>query len=196
MTYTNMVLDKSHILAFIVNPNKGFKEHYVSSQPLNLYIPYSEYLALIKELVSLKLDILRTSISVYSSALSDGDYSSKMIKLYYYDIALSGLEEIRKSLLSSSKCTRIFGLMDVKKNADILEIDFNESANFVMSNFSDKQRLYLQQMIFKCTNIPADIIMCKNEELVDNIYMYLTSMSYMGIFKYKDRFALNVKEEL
>lgn len=195
MTNTNIVLDKNHILAFLVKPSKGFSEHYVSSQPLNLYIPYTEYIALIKDLIMLNLDILRTSISVYKNALKFGEDSTQMIKLYNYDISLSGLEEVYKSTLKGFPCTRIYSLVDCYNiDLEVKTISFETSAEFIQANFTQAERQELHQLIRSHKNIPMNVL-TEQKELIDNAYMYYLCMAFMGVFKFPKKFIITVKEE-
>lgn len=194
MTNTNVVLDKSHILAFIVKPTNGFTEHYVSSQPLSLLIPYTEYVRLIKELVELNLDILRTSISVYKRALINGETSVAMLKLYHYDIALSGLEELYKSSRRGFECTRIFGSVDCYCGLDVKAVRFESSAEFIQNHFTQNERHELHQLMGSLKNIPENVLTGKGEH-ISNTYMYYLCMGFFGVFKFQKNFIINVKEE-
>lgn len=193
MTYTNVVLEKSHILAFLVKPSNGFTEHYVSSQPLSLYIPYTEYISLVKDLINLNLDILRTPISVYKNALRHGEQSIPMLKLYHYDIALSGLEEIYKSYRRGFQCTRIFGLVDCNSDLEVKSLSFESSAEFIQANFSQVERTELHELINSKKSIPRSIL-TESDDMLVNTYMYYTCMAFMGVFKLQKNFIITVKE--
>lgn len=194
MTYTNVVLDKSHLLAFLVKPTTGFTEHYVSSQPLSLYIPYTEYLSLIKDLTSINLDILRTPISVYRGALSAGEYSTMMYRLYHYDIALSGLEEVRRSYRRGFRCTRIFGSVNSNSSKTVNIVGFESAADFVQDNFTEQERQVLHQFIQKNFDIQIGLLW-KNYELIDNVHMYFMCMAFLGVYKFGKDFIISVKED-
>lgn len=194
MTNTNIVLDKSHILAFIVKPSNGFTEHYVSSQPLSLYIPFTEYIRLVKELIELNLDILRTPLSVYKQALSKGDTGMPMIKLYHYDIALAGLEEVYKSSRRGFECTRIFGSVDCYCGLDVKSVSFNSSAEFVQNHFTQNERHELHEYISSLKSIPQNVLTGQGGSL-SNTYMYYMCMAFFGVFKLQKNFIITVKEE-
>lgn len=194
MTNTNVVLDESHILAFLVKPSNGFTEHYVSSQPLSLYIPYAEYLSLVKDLIKLNLDILRTPISVYINALNRGEDSLPMLKLFHYDIALAGLEEVYKSYRRGFQCTRIFGLVDCYSGLEVKTISFDSSAEFIQANFTQNERQELRQFISNFRDIPMSIL-SEKDELISNAYMYYVCMAFFGVYKLQKNFILTVKEE-
>lgn len=194
MTNTNIVLDKSHILAFIVKPSNGFTEHYVSSQPLSLFIPYTEYLQLIKDLIALNLDILRTPISVYKRALASGDTGIPMLKLYHYDIALAGLEELYKSSRRDFQCTRIFGSVDCYCGLDVKAVRFDSSAEFIQNHFTQNERQELHEYISNLKSIPQGVLTGQGGS-ISNTYMYYLCMAFFGVFKLQKNFIINVKEE-
>lgn len=194
MTNTNIVLDKSHILAFIVKPSNGFTEHYVSSQPLSLYIPYTEYIRLVKELIELNLNILRTPISVYKQALSNGETSMPMLKLYHYDIGLAGLEEVYKSARRGFQCTRIFGSVDCYCGLDVKAVRFDSSAEFIQNHFTQNERRELHEYISSLKSIPPNVLQ-GNGDSISNTYMYYMCMAYFGVFRLQKNFIINVKEE-
>lgn len=189
----NIVLDKSHLLAFLVRPNVGFPEHYVSSQPLSLYIPYTYYISLVKDLIKLNLDILRTPLSVYKKNIKFGDNSLSMLKLYHFDIALSGLEEIFKSYSKGFPCTRIFSLVDCNSELRIETISFNSSAEFIKTNFTQVERTELHEFIRNYKIIPRSIFSEKGE-LLTNTYMYYICMALFGVFKMNKDFIITVEE--
>lgn len=195
MTYTNLVLEKSNLLAFLAKPTNRFTEHYVSSQPLCLYIPYSEYIKVIKDVISSNLNILRHDLSVYKSCLSRGEDSAQMHRLFSYDVACAGLYEIKKSHTKGLPCTRIFGIMDCETNVEVKSISLESSADFVIKNFSQDELKELYNFIYNEFGIPISIIRTKDETLISNAYMFLSCVANLGVYKFRNDFILSTKEE-
>ena len=190
---TNIVLTKNNLLTFFVKPNKGFVDHYVSSQPLSLYIPYTEYVTFVKEFISTDLDVLRNPISVYKNAIKFGDHSINMLKLFQYDVALSALTEIKKSFSKGFSCTRIFGLVDCGTDVEIKSIKFDSAPNFVKDNFTNYEMLDVHSFVQE--NYPmANIIDSNANE--SNIRMYYVCLALMGVFKLKKNYIISMEEEL
>lgn len=196
MTNTSLKLEKNNILAFLVKPNNGFTEHYVSSQPLNLYIPYTQYLSLVKELIYLNLNILRTDISTYKNAISYGDFSTQMLKLYHYDIALAGLEELHKSNNSNHQCTRIFGLIDEYKGKfEVKTISYDNSAEFLVANFSQDERTVFTNLMLKKKSLDFKKVL-ETDEIINNGNMLSIILLCFGVYISENpKFIISIEEE-
>lgn len=199
MIYTNITLNQSQLLAFLAKPNNGFTDHYVSSQPLNLYIPYTSYIDLVKTLVDYNLDITRVPLSNYRNAILKGSNSKYSIRLYYYELALAGLAELRKSHISKKLCTRIFPKIS-QVGLEEKEVIFSETPNFTLENINKDELSSLHKEILDVANIPIDVfnslIIGEDNSLIENTYMYYMCLNYYGIFKYSNiNYVINVKEE-
>lgn len=191
MHYTNLVLNGGQLLSFLVEPTRGFTGHYCSSSPLNLYVPYTEYIRLINDLIKLRLDILRTPLEVYEKAVSNGEYSKSMIRLYYYTIALSGLYELSESCKKEHECTRIFCMFDEEDEKGVTKLEFPQIPEFVLENFSDKERSELIKLIRK--NNGVNVAKVHNQDIKGNINMYYTCLGYLGAYLYNKGVLLNIE---
>ena len=202
MKYEDVILDKDHLLAFLVRPDTGFTEHYVSSKPLNLYIPYTEYLALVKDLVKDNLDILRVPLNTYRERLYANDHVS-LVRLYYYEIAFAGFSELIKSDKRGKLCTRIFDYLDIESNGvPIKKLDFvTESKNFINTNFLNIDKNTNQQELQVIFNLLVDNyhipthFMWPKSGLEYNTHMFYTYVSYFSVFKFWKNYYITFKEE-
>lgn len=194
MTYTNIVLDKEHLLAFLVGRSGVIVEHYVSSQPINIIIPYSEYLSFIKNIVKDDLDILRNPISVYKSALSAGEYSNNMIKMYHYDIFLIGIDELNKSSARSLECTRIFCNIDVENiyKYKKIKVGIDDIVNLMINNFSKEERDLINLKISKLNPVNPNIFNDSNLSINLNMYFYLCCI--LGVYLCNKNFTVILEE--
>lgn len=195
MTRNALTLDKSHLLAFLVRPCIGFTDHYVSSQDLSLFIPYSEYLEVVKEVSSLNLDILRTPVSVYRGCLQDELHPEKMVKLFHRDIALSSLSEVCKSYPRRFQCTRIFGTMDISCSRKVVELKPHESADFVVSNFSQQEQQTLIKEVLNLHDIKSEILKPAEDKTLYDTYMFYRALALYGVYLFNKNFVISFKED-
>lgn len=195
MGYKNVTLDKDHLLAFLVRPDTGFKEHYVSSRPLNIYIPYTAYLALVKDLVSKDLDILRISLSNYKIAFNSKNRDTLLVRLYYYELAFAGFNELIKSSKRGKLSTRIYACFNSEKDEiPVEELDVSNAYDFIKKNFKvynpDEQEVETKilQADLKEKEIPL-LGNPKDKSLEYDGYMYYVYFAYYATYRFwKNKF--------
>lgn len=193
LTNANIVLNKSQLLAFLVKPSNGFSEHYVSSQPLNLYIPYTEYVTLIGELVGSNFNYLKESIDVYRKNL--GNHNS-LYRLFCLDVAKAGFTEVSKSMSDEYESTKILAKYDeiIRPRYTVKDISISETSSVFMEQFTEAERKDLIKHIESNIDIVFSEVL-KKVNNISNINMFLLSAIYYGIYLFDKRIILNIKED-
>ena len=195
MTYYNKVLDKDNLLSIVAKPLGGFKDNYLDSQPLNLIVPFDEYIDLVEYLIENDLDVLRTDIEVYKKLLSskDGRKNPLLYKYFYYDIALSGLAELEKSYLKGKLSTRILADFgdDVSPNKTCM---LNGVLDLIATWFSKQEINLLQTQLSKVTNLNFNNITECSDDTIENIYIYYLYVVYLGLALCNKNYLLKIEE--
>lgn len=192
MANKSIVLDKNHMLAFL---SKEPVRHFISGQALSIYLPFTEYVSLVKDLVYCGLDITHTPLGTYKFCLKDGDHSLKMHKVFCRDLAISGLNDLRFCHERGLPCTKIFGVFDsTVGNLIYHDVEYDMMMDFIIKNFS-KEELQKAKTDESClsTGIGSNVVKYRDPKLEDNAFMYYLYLSNICNFLGNKNF-INIKE--
>lgn len=195
MTNLSISLNRNNSLSFLVNDKLKGSSHYISSQPMEIFIPYPEYFHLVEMISALKLDVLRNPLNVYSKFSAMGVKSKSMIRLYHLDIALSGLHELEVSGNNALLCTAIYPSFDDSfYNEEMEFITPSCSKEFFITKFTDVERDTIREYIKSNYNIPLAYFI-SNEEMKPNLEKYYFYSVILGTAILRKKFQINILKE-